>query len=119
MAPRSTARCSQEAPRGTHEVPTMLNNCLCVKLLLASMSKRENDYRIYVDLHILVNQYFHDFFELKNGSKVKLPFSQKEYNTRLLKLREVMSINNLDVIVLTSMLFNSSNNSFVIKIWSR
>lgn len=44
-----------------------------------------------------------DFFELKNGSKVKLPFSQKEYNTRLLKLREVMSVNNLDVIVLTSM----------------
>ena len=44
-----------------------------------------------------------DFFELKNGSKVKLPFGQKEYDNRLLKLREVMSVNNLDVIILTSM----------------
>jgi len=32
-----------------------------------------------------------DFFELKNGSKVKLPFSEKEYQNRLNKIREVMS----------------------------
>ena len=44
-----------------------------------------------------------DFFELKNGSKVKLPFSDEEYNNRLNKLREVMSKNNLDMIILTSM----------------
>tara|TARA_B100001109_G_scaffold76580_1_gene62830 strand:+ start:467 stop:1684 length:1218 start_codon:yes stop_codon:yes gene_type:complete len=44
-----------------------------------------------------------DFFELKNGLKAKLPFSQREYNTRLLKLREVMSVDNLDIVILTSM----------------
>ena len=44
-----------------------------------------------------------DFFELKNGSKVKRPFSDEEYNNRLNKLREVMSKNNLDMIILTSM----------------
>ena len=44
-----------------------------------------------------------DFFELKNGEKVKLPFSQKEYDSRLHKLRELMSRKNLDMIILTSM----------------
>jgi creatinase len=44
-----------------------------------------------------------DFFNLKNGSKVKLPFTDKEYNQRLYKLRNVMSNNNLDMIILTSM----------------
>ena len=44
-----------------------------------------------------------DFFELKNGSKVKLPFSEQEYKNRLNKLREGMSKNNLDMIILTSM----------------
>ncbi len=44
-----------------------------------------------------------DFFELKNGLKSKLPFSQTEYNIRLLKLREVMSLDNLDAVILTSM----------------
>ena len=44
-----------------------------------------------------------DFFELKNGSKVKLPFSEQEYKNRLNKLREEMSKNNLDMIILTSM----------------
>ena len=29
-----------------------------------------------------------DFFELKNGEKVKLPFSEKEYNQRVLNLRK-------------------------------
>jgi len=44
-----------------------------------------------------------DFFSLKNGSKSKLPFSNKEYEKRLSKIRIVMSKNNLDMIILTSM----------------
>ena len=44
-----------------------------------------------------------NFFELKNGSKVKLPFTDKEYKNRSNKLREEMSKNNLDMIILTSM----------------
>ena len=44
-----------------------------------------------------------DFFELKNGSKVKLPFSTSEYQSRLDNLRKVISKNNLDMIILTSM----------------
>ena len=44
-----------------------------------------------------------DFFELKNGEKVKLPFSEKEYKERVSKLRTVMDKNNLDMIILTSM----------------
>jgi len=40
---------------------------------------------------------------LKNGSKVKLPFSQTEYQNRLNKLRTTISKNNLDMIILTSM----------------
>ena len=44
-----------------------------------------------------------DFFTLKNGKKVKLPFTEQEYKTRLENLRIVMSNNNLDMIILTSM----------------
>ena len=44
-----------------------------------------------------------DFFTLKNGKKVKLPFTEQEYKTRLANLRIVMSNNNLDMIILTSM----------------
>ena len=44
-----------------------------------------------------------DFFELKNGEKVKLPFTDKEYNDRVSKLRSVMDQNGLDMIILTSM----------------
>ena len=44
-----------------------------------------------------------DFFELKNGSKVKLPFTENEYQNRLDKLRTVMSNNNFDMTILTSM----------------
>ena len=43
-----------------------------------------------------------DFFELKNGEKVKLPFTDKEYNDRVSKLRSVMEKNGLDMIILTS-----------------
>ncbi len=44
-----------------------------------------------------------DFFELKNGSKVKLPFTEEEYKNRLKKIRTVMSNNNIDMTILTSM----------------
>ncbi len=44
-----------------------------------------------------------DFFELKNGEKVKLPFSNKEYEDRVNKLRIVMDENNIDMVILTSM----------------
>ena len=44
-----------------------------------------------------------DFFTLKNGKKVKLPFTEQEYKTRLENLRIVMSNNNLEMIILTSM----------------
>jgi len=44
-----------------------------------------------------------DFFNLKNGKKVKLPFTTKEYQKRIERLRNVMSKNNLDMIILSSM----------------
>ena len=44
-----------------------------------------------------------DFFTLKNGQKLKLPFSDEEYNKRLKKLRFIMDKKNLDIIILTSM----------------
>ena len=44
-----------------------------------------------------------DFFELKNGEKVKLPFSNNEYNRRIMNLRNVMDKNNIDIIILSSM----------------
>ena len=44
-----------------------------------------------------------DFFTLKNGQKAKLPFSNKEYNQRLNKLRSTMDNHNLDMVILTSM----------------
>ncbi len=44
-----------------------------------------------------------DFFTLKNGEKVKLPFSNHEYDNRILKLRSIMDKKNFDTIILTSM----------------
>jgi len=44
-----------------------------------------------------------DFFSIKNGTKAKLPFSDFEYKSRQEKLKQVMSKNNLDMIILTSM----------------
>ena len=35
-----------------------------------------------------------DFFILKNGEKAQLPFSDKEYNQRINKLRSVMDKKN-------------------------
>ncbi|MDC1279756.1 aminopeptidase P family protein [Pelagibacteraceae bacterium] len=43
-----------------------------------------------------------DFFTLNNGNKVKLPFTDKEYKRRLNNLRTIMSKNNLDMVILTS-----------------
>ena len=37
-----------------------------------------------------------DFFTLKNGEKVKLPFSDNEYDERVNKLRRIMDKNNLN-----------------------
>ena len=44
-----------------------------------------------------------DFFSLNNGKKAKLPFTDKEYNQRLNKLRTIMDKKNLDMVILTSM----------------
>ena len=44
-----------------------------------------------------------DFFTLRNGEKVKLPFSLKEYQDRVDKLRKVMSENDIEITILTSM----------------
>ena len=44
-----------------------------------------------------------DFFTLKNGERAKLPFTNSEYNRRVINLRTVMDKNNLDMVILTSM----------------
>ena len=44
-----------------------------------------------------------DFFELHNGDKANLPFSDAEYEIRLGKLRALMAANNLQAMLLTSM----------------
>ena len=44
-----------------------------------------------------------DFFTLKNGEKVKLPFSNQEYKNRVSSLRSIMDKKNLDMVILTSM----------------
>ena len=44
-----------------------------------------------------------DFFQFNNGNKTLLPFSNKEYERRLIGLRKILSKNNLDAIILTSM----------------
>ena len=44
-----------------------------------------------------------EFFELHNGSKAKLPFSDAEYETRLGALRELMASSGIDAMLLTSM----------------
>ncbi len=43
------------------------------------------------------------FFQLKNGSKAALPFTDNEYKNRLASLRKIISKNNLDAVILTSM----------------
>ena len=44
-----------------------------------------------------------DFFELHNGDKAVLPFSNAEYEARLNRLRELMSSKGVDAMLLTSM----------------
>ena len=44
-----------------------------------------------------------NFFQLKNGSKAKLPFTDNEYENRLKSLRDIISKKNLDAVILTSM----------------
>ena len=44
-----------------------------------------------------------DFFTLRNGEKVKLPFSHKEYQDRVNKIRKSMIENDIDMVILTSM----------------
>ena len=43
------------------------------------------------------------FFQLKNGSKDTLPFTNQEYKNRLKGLRDIISKNNLDAVIITSM----------------
>ena len=44
-----------------------------------------------------------DFFQFTNGSKIPLPFSDKEYENRLKGLRKIIAEKNLDAVILTSM----------------
>ncbi len=44
-----------------------------------------------------------EFFELQNGEKANLPFSDAEYEIRLGKLRALMAGSNVDAMLLTSM----------------
>jgi creatinase len=44
-----------------------------------------------------------NYFQLKNGSKAILPFTDNEYENRLKSLREIISKKNLDAAILTSM----------------
>ena len=44
-----------------------------------------------------------DFFRFTNGSKVPLPFSDKEYGNRLKGLRKIIFEKKLDAVILTSM----------------
>ena len=44
-----------------------------------------------------------NFFQLKNGSKAPLPFTDKEYENRLNGLRDIIAKNKLDAVILTSM----------------
>jgi creatinase len=44
-----------------------------------------------------------EYFQLQNGNKAKLPFSDAEYETRLGKLRTLMSDSGVDAMLLTSM----------------
>ena len=44
-----------------------------------------------------------DFFQFTNGSNVPLPFSDKEYENRLIGLRKIITEKNLDAVILTSL----------------
>ena len=44
-----------------------------------------------------------DFFQFTNGTKVQLPFSNKEYENRLKGLRKIIAEKNHDAIIITSL----------------
>ena len=44
-----------------------------------------------------------DFFQFTNGPKIPLPFSDKEYESRLKGLRKIITEKNLDAVILTSL----------------
>ena len=44
-----------------------------------------------------------EFFELPNGEKARLPFSDSEYENRLSRLRHLMDSHEVDAMLLTSM----------------
>ena len=44
-----------------------------------------------------------DFFQFTNGSKIPLPFSNKEYENRLKSLRKIIVEKNLNAVILTSL----------------
>ena len=44
-----------------------------------------------------------EFFRFHNGEKAILPFSQAEYDARLMGLRAIMDAQGLDAVVLSSM----------------
>jgi creatinase len=44
-----------------------------------------------------------EFFQLQNGSKANLPFSNAEYENRLTKLRSLMNSSGVEAVLLTSM----------------
>ena len=55
-----------------------------------------------------------DFFELHNGDKAVLPFSNAEYEARLNRLRELMSSKGVDAMLLTSMQMLPTTRGFFI-----
>ena len=44
-----------------------------------------------------------DFFQFTNGPKIPLPFSDKEYESRLKSLRKIITEKDLDAVILTSL----------------
>ena len=44
-----------------------------------------------------------EFFQLQNGTKANLPFSDAEYETRLGNLRQLMESSGVEAMLLTSM----------------
>ena len=57
-----------------------------------------------------------DFFELKNGEKVKLPFTDKEYNDRVSKLRSVMDQNGLNTVSYTHLRAHETKANLVCRL---
>ena len=54
-----------------------------------------------------------EFFQLENGAKAKLPFSDAEYEKRLLGLRELMASVGVDAMLLSSMHYIAYYSGFL------